>query len=386
MGNLNAFGQQLNQLAQNNGQYIEAYEIGNEPNLDADYGWNAPPIAADYATLLCVAYQNIKQADPTAIIVSAGLAPTGRVQGNWEGHPGHNGFFQDERQYLIEFLAAGGGECMDVLGYHPYGFSADFDAPPDLPSNDPTQNCVNGFCFRGVEKIYQLMQANGYGSKSIWATEFGWIVAPPMACMYDPDWQGRLWQIVSEQKQAENLVGAFDYAEANYPWMGGMFIFNLNFNTSGWYPICEQMNYYGVEERPAEAALGSMPKNPVPTNPVMSVSPSMLRLLVDVDDMPTAESISLDLYNNGWHAMPYTLTVAASPSFTMTFPQPTGLVGPLNPVPIQATIQISQPLGVYNGTLVIDSTSNTTNAPTNVPIEVHVIPEVYKTMLPAIFG
>ena len=33
-------------IAQNNGAYIEAYEIGNEVNLDASYGWGTSPDAA----------------------------------------------------------------------------------------------------------------------------------------------------------------------------------------------------------------------------------------------------------------------------------------------------------------------------------------------------
>ena len=384
MGNLNAFGQEMNQLAQNFGANIEAYEIGNETNLDASYGWNAPPIAADYATLLCVAYQNIKQADPTAIVVSAGLAPTGRVQGTWNGHAGHNGLYQDEREYLLEFLAAGGAECADVLGYHPYGFSADYNAAPDVPSGDPTQNCANGFCFRGVEKFYQLMAANGYGHKSVWATEFGWIVAPPDECLDDPGWQGRAWQIVSLQKQASNLVGAFTYAEANYPWMGGMFIFNLNFNTSGWYPLCEQMRYYSVEERPAEPALDNMPKNPVPTNPVLSYAPPAFTWLVDVDDLPLATDFTLQLGNDGWQPLPYTLSASAVNGVNLTIPEPTGQVGYSQTAASQINVEIDQPVGVYTADLLIESDPNTTNAPATIPIKVLVVPEVYKSMMPVV--
>ena len=84
---------------------IEAYEIGNEVNLYLD-GWEAAPNAADYVKLLCQVARTIKEVDPTAVIISAGLAPTGRVVGNWNGHTGHNYRVQDEREYLREFLAA----------------------------------------------------------------------------------------------------------------------------------------------------------------------------------------------------------------------------------------------------------------------------------------
>ncbi|MCB0037198.1 MAG: hypothetical protein KDE51_24370, partial [Anaerolineales bacterium] len=94
LNNLDGFRSSMSNLAQNNGEYIDAYEIGNEVNLDASYGWATSPLAADYVQLLCAAYQEIKTHDPTAVIVSAGLAPTGRVSGNWEGHAGHNGLYQ----------------------------------------------------------------------------------------------------------------------------------------------------------------------------------------------------------------------------------------------------------------------------------------------------
>ena len=46
---------------------------------------------------------------------------------------------------------------------------------------DPTdpRNCDQGFCFRGAEKIYEIMQQQGLGDKKVWATEFGWITQPP---------------------------------------------------------------------------------------------------------------------------------------------------------------------------------------------------------------
>ncbi len=148
-------------------QYVAAWEIGNEPNIDAEYGWGAPPNALAYKPLLCAAYAQIKAADPDAIVVSAGLAPTGRVSGNFNGHPGHDGLKQDDRQFLIKLLDSGGGACLDVVGYHPYGYSADYDAVPDVTSADPTQNCLQGFCFRGAEKIYEIMQQKGLGDQEV---------------------------------------------------------------------------------------------------------------------------------------------------------------------------------------------------------------------------
>jgi hypothetical protein len=146
------------------------------------------------------------------------------------------------------------------------------------------------------------------------------------------------------------------------------------------------MRYYAVEGRPAEPALGSMPKNPVPTNPILTLSPPLIRWFVDVDEMPVTETIAFNLGNEGWRPMPYTLSVAGENGVDLSIPNPTGLVGPLYPVSIQAMVAISRPLGIYTAVLRIESSPETTNAPATVPIEVHVVPQVYKIMLPAIFG
>lgn len=381
MVNLSAFGNDVAQLAQAQAPYIDAYEIGNEPNLDASYGWNAPPNAADYARLLCEAYGRIKSADPTAIVVSAGLAPTGRVQGNWNGHPGHNGLFQDERQYLLEFIAAGGGNCLDVLGYHPYGFSADYDAPPDVPSSDATRNCANGFCFRGVEKIYELMQANGLGHKQVWATEYGWIVQPPGSCMNDSSWQGRQWQIVTEAKQASNLVGSFQYATANWPWMGAMFIFNLNFNTVPWYDACEQMRYYAVRNRPAESALSNMPK----AAPVgkLTVTPAALNVAIAEAQHSYKQTFTIELRNTGSRSLTYTITGAGSIVSQVSGGNST--LDPNQTKQLQVTIDRNgRGVGVYNTALTVSTSPEGAEAPSSIPVSLFIFDEVYKNYLPAI--
>lgn len=363
--------------------HVDAYEIGNEVNLDANYGWNAAPDAQKYKTVLCAAYSKIKQADPTAIVVSAGLAPTGRVTGNWNGHPGHNGAYQDEREFLKELITAGGGSCLDTVGYHPYGFSADYDAPPDIASSDPAQNCVNGFCFRGVEKIYEIMQANGLGHKEIWATEFGWITNPPDYCKSQPEWSGRLWQIVSEAKQSSNLVGAFQYADANWPWMGGMFIFNLNFNTSPYYAECEQMRFYGVEGRPAQTALTNLAKNKVPGR--LQVSPGSIMMLIEPGWQPVTRTFTLNFSNTGWQTLRYTVTVNSDLAIVPTLANASRNLDPMitksTLVVISSTGRIT---GSYTGALTATATFGALGVPIAIPIELRVLEVVYQTYLPLI--
>src|SRR5574341_1410160 len=55
---------------------IQAYQVWNEPNLAREWSGRAPD-PAEYTRLLAYCYNGIKRADPDAIVISAGLAPTG---------------------------------------------------------------------------------------------------------------------------------------------------------------------------------------------------------------------------------------------------------------------------------------------------------------------
>jgi len=391
LGSVSGFGSSVQSLAQSQKGYVDAYEIGNEPNLDATYGWGTAPNAAHYATLLCEAYGRIKAVDPDAVVVSAGLAPTGRVPETWNGHQGHNGFFQDERIFMQEMLDAmqnsHGGPCFDVFGYHPYGYSADFNAAPDVPSGDPTQNCANGFCFRGVEKIYAILQVNGLGGKQVFATEFGWITQPPDACLSSPSWSGRVWQIVSEQKQADNLVGAYEYATTNYPWLGGMFLFNLNFNVAPWITDpCEQMRYYSVQNRPAEAALTAMPKVAGAGLGQLWVAPGAVTAVHTLSHQPLNKTLAVTIKNVGTAPLDYTLSLQETPPLALDLTGSiTGTLGvnEATAVPLKYSLN-NQPTGSYSGTLHIDTSSNGVTDSQVVPVTVHLWDTIHETFLPVV--
>jgi hypothetical protein len=246
---LEAWGDFLGALASTARGRVDAYEIWNEPNLAWQWGDQAPD-PAYYVEMLRVAYQEIKAADPRALVVSAGLAPTG----------GDGGLTaMDNLAYLREMYALGAGPYFDVLGSHPYGFGG----PPQA---DPWETAS----FRGVEREYQVMLEHGDGDKQVWATELGWMLDPAAVgrpeCRERPAWRGLLEHLVSEEAQANYLVGAYQYAYENWPWMGVMFVFNLDFSLAPWYPDpCQPMAYYALlnpdgSGRQAFWALGEMPK------------------------------------------------------------------------------------------------------------------------------
>ena len=370
------------------GLSVQAWEIGNEPNIDAAYGWAATPDPIAYKNLLCTAYTHLKTAKPDAIVVSAGLAPTGRVA-TVSPHPdGNDGSKQDERKYLQQMLAAGGSACLDAVGYHPYGYSADYDAAPDIVSADPARNCDQGFCFRGAEKIYDVMQANGIGDKKLWATEFGWITAPADPdCLKDGSWLGRQWEIVTDDKQAANLMGAYQYADANWPWMGAMFVFNLDFNQLSNLGACDQMRSYDVRNKPAQASLQAMSKNAASIQGKLKTDVSQLTLVIGVGEQPITLPSSIGLSNWGWGSTFYTATANIVANVVPSLPNPTGTLSGTAQQPLNLTItSTTRSAGVYTGSVtVIWSAAGVTNpAARKVDVELRLVDQIYRIYLPAI--
>lgn len=185
---------------------IQAYQVWNEPNLSREWG-NQPPNPREYTELLRVCYLGIKTADPAAIVISAGLAPTGTQLP----------LAMPDTDFLQGMYDAGAAAYFDVLGINAPGYKA----PPDT---DPTVTAdpANGYgghrwnAFRHVEDIRAIMVANGDEAKQVAILEMGWMREQT----HFPDYQ---WHGVTEAQQAEYLVGAYQYAREHWqPWIGLM--------------------------------------------------------------------------------------------------------------------------------------------------------------------
>ena len=117
---------------------IEAYEIWNEPNLK-DF-WSGT--TDQMVTLTKEASQIIRAVDPAAIIVS----PSATAE---YGIP-----------WLGEFLTKGGGQYVDVIGFHFYVDPHTLSPEDMLPV---------------IRRVQELLGAHGLTSKPIWNTETGWL-------------------------------------------------------------------------------------------------------------------------------------------------------------------------------------------------------------------
>ena len=90
---------------------VSDFEIWNEPN--AANAWQPKANPAAYTADLVSAYSAIKAVDPSAFIISGGLAP--------EATDGTN---YSPVDFLKAMYADGAKGSFDALGYHPYGFPA----------------------------------------------------------------------------------------------------------------------------------------------------------------------------------------------------------------------------------------------------------------------
>jgi polysaccharide biosynthesis protein PslG len=186
--------------------HVSAIEVWNEPNLQREWGSPiSPDSAADYVTLLKAAYPAIKSADPSMLVVTAGLSPTNIGDGT----------AQPDDLYLQWMFDAGLSGNYDVLGVQGNAQAPDPMAEPGTLDGFADAS----FYFRRVEQLRAIQEANGDTDKPVWLLEFGWTsdhVHPQYA-----------WYAVSEEQKASNILGAFQYARANWPWMGVMTVWSM---------------------------------------------------------------------------------------------------------------------------------------------------------------
>lgn len=210
----------VGQLAQRYRGRVDAYEIWNEQNLRRE--WNTPRgiSAASYVEMLRLAYLAIKNADPAALVITGGLAPTGF-------NDGVNAI--DDRLYLRQMYVAGVAEWSDAIGAHPNGWAN----PPDsvcCRNNRPAVPAWDdhpSFFFKQTLADYrQIMVENGDSGTFIWPTEFGWGSNDGLNVQPPPEYGFVAYTSVDEQ--ASYVVRGFQLGK-ELGYVGPMFLWNLNY-------------------------------------------------------------------------------------------------------------------------------------------------------------
>jgi hypothetical protein len=177
---------------------IRAWQVWNEPSIPVY--WPSGPDPAAYVRLLRAVGRAIKQDDPGAQVVSAGLARS-RLGVPFEA-------------YLRGMYAAGAARALDVLAVHP--FASDLRGVLDALRT-----------ARGI--------AAAYGRPPpLWVTEFGWASGGPASAFTvgerrQAELVGRGLRALVRERRALNLQGVvyYDWRDAP-PFPGGRDFYGLH--------------------------------------------------------------------------------------------------------------------------------------------------------------
>jgi hypothetical protein len=187
---------------------VRYYIIWNEPNVAAEWGFrDVSP--EDYVALLRVAYTRAKEADPSAVILAAGLAPTLEENGATA---------MNDLLYLQRMYDAGAAPYFDALAIHAYGgrFPPDDAAAPDRLN------------FARAELVRQVMVRNGDAGKPAFITEAGWND--------HPHWT----RAVRPAQRITYSIRAYQKALEDWPWCQALALWAFRYPR----PAAGYQNYY----------------------------------------------------------------------------------------------------------------------------------------------
>lgn len=247
--NLEAWGDFCQAVAERYQGQVHAYQIWNEPNLSREWNEQLPNPTA-YVELLRTCALRIRQSDPEALLITAGLAPTG-------SGPPHA---LPDIDFLHGMYAAGAAPYFDLLGVNAPGYAAPPETAPSEAAAKPEYGGQSFFTFRHVEELRAIMEGYGDAHKQVAVLEFGWTT--------DKIHPAYSWFAVTPEEQADYLVRAISYARENWsPWIGPLFVWNLPDpawtpeNEEFWWAIADPFHWQEGEERPAYRSLADLLNN-----------------------------------------------------------------------------------------------------------------------------
>ncbi|MFN8372411.1 MAG: hypothetical protein U0694_05995 [Anaerolineae bacterium] len=145
----------------------DAIEVWNEANIDREWP-NGQISGATYADMLRQAYQAIKGANGSVMVISAAPAPTG-------AEAAYPGAVVNDNNWVSQMVQAGGLNYMDCLGAH-YNEGI---VGPDQRSGDPRDDYYTRY-FGGMLDTYWSISG---GARPICFTELGYLTPegyPPL--------------------------------------------------------------------------------------------------------------------------------------------------------------------------------------------------------------
>ncbi|GIV97477.1 MAG: hypothetical protein KatS3mg057_2134 [Herpetosiphonaceae bacterium] len=214
---------------------VHGYEIWNEQNLAIENaGQVTAEDAAHYVELLIESYKRIKAVDPNAYVLAGAPSSTETNDPNIA--------IGDLEYYRLMYTYKDGiiKNYFDAQAVHPGGALNPPDTLwPENPGPGPEFQTSREFYFRRIEDVRKVMEEHGLADRQIWITEFGWATANNT-----PGYE--FGNRISYELQAEYILGALQRTRNHYPWVGVIFLWNLNFAVL-WgeqgNPLHEQASY-----------------------------------------------------------------------------------------------------------------------------------------------
>ncbi|MFJ3922888.1 cellulase family glycosylhydrolase [Streptomyces sp. NPDC090022] len=216
-------------------QGVHTWEIWNEPNIPQF--WSPKPDAKAYTTLLKLTAKALREGDPNAYLMMAGLAAVG----TWEPIK-----YVSHLDYLEQVSKLGGNKVVDALSYHPYAW-------PQLPKDGKVFKEISS----ASENLVGIAERHGTPNMPVWLTETGAPTNGPGTVAQNEKAHGKDITHVTEEFQARIATDTVPTA-AQDKYVAGMFWFAHQDSATG--ADKAHSKYYGLRRydgtpKPAFAAL-----------------------------------------------------------------------------------------------------------------------------------
>ncbi len=263
--NLQLVGDFMGRLVERYEGQIHAIEVWNEKNLDREWDTAGGVDPERYVEMLQIAYDAIKSRDPSIIVISGALSPTGGVQTDPDNP--ERIIWMDDFDYLDRMIQLGALRYTDCVGAHHNGINmppdVEWDEGYDNPESifrGPFDNPHHSWSFKSTLWGYHE-RIQGAGSDTpLCVTEFGWASAEGFGG-HPPGFEFALDN--SLEQQAEWNVQAFQLMR-QWGFVRLAFLWNLNYSQLGWGPEDPNAPYgiidLGGAPRPAFEAIRDMEK------------------------------------------------------------------------------------------------------------------------------
>jgi LysM repeat protein len=165
--NVEDFARFLETMASRYAGRVAAYQIWDEPNLRRNWHCAMRLCDLEYTDLLRPAFAAIKGSDAGALVITAGLAPSGF-------NDGINAI--NDRLYLDRIYQTGGSLISDAIGVHAPGWANPPDARCCVQSSGVETHFEDSsfYFLETIEAYRAIMEDNNDSGTPIWITRFGW--------------------------------------------------------------------------------------------------------------------------------------------------------------------------------------------------------------------